>query len=450
MNEKKEMRFPRVLVVALGRINAADTANNGLLMRNLFGGWPRENLAQIYSSGNNGDDGFFGSYYQLGAMDRRLGNMFYRMKTEALAENLKNNVKKPQGLGTSSPAKSFSIKSALKRLVVETGIYEMIFCPCISENLIAWIQDFQPDIIFAQGYRLTFAWLPVMLANRLRLPLAYYPTDDWPSYEYRSGYGRIPFLSRLVHRSVAASARRLVESAVVRLAFNRYMQEEYRKRYKTEFTVLMHGDDLSRYRNENPQRNVSPEECWIVATGMFNEGRLPLLYDLDEACGLLNKKGLRVRTTVFPVNKISETASDAWGFRYINLEPCPSHDGLVPVLKGADILFLPERFDEIAYGIRLSVSSKAHLFMFSERPIIVYSDPVTGIARYAREEGWGALVDRRDPALLAEVIERLFRDESYRRGIISAARQTASKNHNMTAIRVSFRELMEKAVSGAR
>jgi glycosyltransferase involved in cell wall biosynthesis len=442
MKEKKGTRTPRVLVVALGRINAADTANNGLLLRNIFGGWPRENLAQIYSSGDNGDDGFFGRYYQLGATDRRLGKFFYRMKAEALAENDTNNAGELQVAGVSTPAKSFSIKSSLKRYVVDSGIYEMIFYPCISKSMIAWIQDFQPDIIFAQGYRLTFAWLPVRLAKRLRLPLSYYPTDDWPNYEYRSGNGGIPLLSRLIHHSVAASACRLVEASTVRLAFNRYMQEEYRNRYKSEFTVLMHGDDLSRYQSVKLRRNVSPEVCWIVATGVFNEYRLPLLRDLDDACDLLNKKGLHVRTTVFPVNKIS----DATEFRYINIEPCPSHDELVPILKGADILFLLERFDEKASGIHLSVSSKAHLFMFSERPIIVYSDPVTGITRYATEEGWAAVVDRRDPKLLAEVIEKLITDESYRRELISSAQSTAGKNHDLETIRASFRQLMCNAV----
>lgn len=59
------MAYPRVLIVALGCINADDNANNGLLLRNLFVGWPGESLAQIYSCGGNGNKGFFGHYCRL-------------------------------------------------------------------------------------------------------------------------------------------------------------------------------------------------------------------------------------------------------------------------------------------------------------------------------------------------------------------------------------------------
>lgn len=38
----EDSKYPRVLVATLGRINAVDSFNNGLLLRNLFGGWPRE------------------------------------------------------------------------------------------------------------------------------------------------------------------------------------------------------------------------------------------------------------------------------------------------------------------------------------------------------------------------------------------------------------------------
>ena len=116
------------------------------------------------------------------------------------------------------------------------------------------------------------------------------------------------------------------------------------------------------------------------------------------------------------------------------------------MLRGADILFLPERFDETAQGIRLSISSKAHLFMFSGKPIIVYSDPVTGIVRYATEDGWAAVVDRRDPGLLADTIERLFKDDVYRQQLIAGARSTAEKNHNLTTIRSSFFKLICSAI----
>ena len=103
---------------------------------------------------------------------------------------------------------------------------------------------------------------------------------------------------------------------------------------------------------------------------------------------------------------------------------------------------LPERFDDSSGGIGLSVSSKAHLFMFSGRPTVVYSSPETGLARYAREQGWADLVDRADDAALAEALARLVTDREHRAGLVRRALEVATANHDMGAIRGRFYDLL--------
>ena len=435
------MRYPRVLVVALGRINAADTSNNGLLLRNLFGRWPGENLAQIYSGGDNGDEGFFGHYYRLGPQDRRLGRLFYRLKAEAQGEMAEANA--VTASGKTLVASTAPLRVLGKRLLMDTGLYELIFRPRLSREMLDCVESFRPDVIFAQGYNLAFTWLPLMLAHHSRLPIVYYPTDDWPNNRYRSDMSRFPVVARLARQAVITSSRQLVEASTVRLAFNRFMQEEYRRCYGKEFTVLMHGDDWSRYQSAQPNRLAAPDEYWIVCTGAFAHHRWPLLKDLDQACEIFNMKGFKVRATAFPVDELFSQMKE---LRYVKVEPCPSHDGLVSILLGADVLFLPERFDDTAKLIRLSVSSKAHLFMFSGRPIVVYSDPLTGIAHYASEDGWAAVVDRRDPHLLADTFEKLITDENERERLIAGARCVAMKNHHLPTIQTSFHDLLCSAL----
>ena len=136
------MKYPRVLIVSLERINSADTANNGLLLRNLFAGWPRDNLAQIYSSGDNCDTGFLGHYYQLGPQDRRLGHIFYKMKTEAFG---KTTTQIPStSTNDSKSNKRTTVKSLIKRLLVDTGLYELIFRPQLSKKMLSWVNAFKP------------------------------------------------------------------------------------------------------------------------------------------------------------------------------------------------------------------------------------------------------------------------------------------------------------------
>jgi glycosyltransferase involved in cell wall biosynthesis len=430
------MEYPRVLIVVMGRINAADNINNGLLLRNLFARWPRENLAQIYSSGDNGDAGFFGYYYQLGPRDRWLGKLFYRMKYK-----IQRDFNSPK-LSFSAPFKRSSKLNLVaygKRFLFDTGLYELIFRPCISREMERWVWDFNPDLIFAQGYNLAFTWLPLMLAKRFQLPVVYYPTDDWPCdlYVPKSKYG----IKHLMHNLVQCSVQHLVELSAVRIAFNTLMEREYQKRYQQEFITLMHGDHWERYSSIAPRRLYPEGVYWIVSTGVFDSHRLPLLNDLEQACEILDRNGFKVRATIFPVNY----QDIEWPtFHYLDIQPCPTHEQLPGFLKGANVLFLPERFDTSVRDIRLCVSSKAHLFMFSERPIVVYADSKTGVAQYAAQEGWGAVVKHRDPSLLASVLERLFINNLEAQGLVLKARHTIYKYHDLSSIQNKFLDLVKR------
>lgn len=434
-NEKLLMKYPRVLIAAMGRINATDNANNGLLLRNLFGEFPRENLAQIYSSGDNGDDGFFSDYYELGPKDRRLGRLFFKLKNISQQETVEviNNT----DTDSSQPGSQW-IRSFGKRLLMDTGLYELIFRPRLSREILKWVENFRPDIIFAQGYNLAFAWLPLILSRRLNLPIAYYPTDDWPDYCYRPDELHYSIISLLVRSKVNGLSRQLVNAASVHFAFNNAMKKEYLKRYGVEFIELMQGDDFTRFEAFPTLKSTDKDEHWIVSTGDFSYPRLPLLEDLNGACEILSSEGIKVRGKVFAVNQLAEFTSQMNNLRFIQFETCPLHDDLVPVLRSADILFLPERFDKNARRVHLSVSSKAHLFMFSGRPIVVYSHPITGIARYAKEEGWAAVVDSRNLKNLAHTFKQILTDVDVSQRLIVNARCVAEKNHFLPNIQHIF------------
>ncbi|MCI5144088.1 MAG: hypothetical protein D3923_00855, partial [Candidatus Electrothrix sp. AR3] len=213
------------------------------------------------------------------------------------------------------------------------------------------------------------------------------------------------------------------------------------KRYGKEFSVLMHGDDVTRFKSSPLVLKPEKDTYWIVCTGVFNKNRKPLLDDLDQACDYLIAKGIQVQATVFSVTIQKETLSSS-KWRHINIESCPAHNELPGVLKSADILFLPERFDESSEGISMSISSKTPLFMFSEKPIVVYSSSVTGIAKYAQEEGWAAVVDERDPIKLAGTFEKIITNCYDRQRLVKIAKKTAMLNHDIKTIQDNFFTLL--------
>ena len=444
VREKKEVtiqrtEYQRVLVVALGRINEADSSSNGLLLRNLFGDWPRERLAQVFSSGDNDDAGFFSGYYKLGPQDRRLGRLFYRLKS--LDRTTTGAPTHPAWVDQGGSPGSWA-----KRLLLESGLYELIFAPRLSREMRAWVEEFRPDVLFAQGYNLTFTWFPLMLSKHLGIPICYYPTDDWTGDLYRLGGGVPCLLSWPARRAVRRSSRELVQRSAVRVAFNSMMQQEYWARYKVPFAVLMHGDDARRFSAATPKRLADPDELWIVSMGAFGRHRWPLLRDLEQACEILAATGRRVRATIFAACLPNEQAVRKEQFRHVEFAPCPSHEDLAALLRGADVLFLPERFDETAQYIRLCVSSKAHLFMFSGTPIVVYSAPEAGVAQYVQRDQWAMLVDRRNPEMLAHAFQDIAEDDRIPESLLLHAQRTTQRNHDLPTIQTRFQEMLSQGV----
>ena len=434
----EDSKYPRVLVATLGRINAVDSFNNGLLLRNLFGSWPREKLAQIYSSGDTGDEGFFGHYYKLGPQDRRLGRLFYRWKTEILRETAKTTQAQNNSAAHAATADSWA-----KRLLVDTGLYEVIFAPRLSAEMRAWVEAFRPDIIFAQGYNLTFAWLPVVLKKATHARMAFFSTDDWPTYLYAGLLGEPRLLRWLIGPVVRKSVSRLLDATDVPLAFGQPMAQEYAARYGKTFTVLSHADDPRRFESAQPIRIHPPGTLTIMAVGAFNRFRWPLLLDANESCRLLNEQGITARVAVLSSVIDPDGARQLAKAAYIDIFDDPGNDRLPCYLKGADLFLLAEGFDEgFVSAIRLSISSKAHLFMFSQHPIIVYAHPDTGIAKYALAQRWARVVSQRDCQTLTEAIRDLLTHDNEANALINQANETARTFHTHDANRKQMFNVM--------
>lgn len=440
--------YPRVLVCALTRINSQDSLSNNLLLRNLLADWPAQQLGQIYSGGSNGDPGFCGSQYQLGPADRRFGSLFFKGK-----ENYVDPARlTSSGEETGSIGQQASFRRRLKQVATDylltSGMHELLFRLQPSRNLLAWVEAFQPDIIFAQGYSLSFSRLPLLLKRRFSVPLVYYCSDDWPSYLYLPPAGCHSLVSSLMRRMVTATAAELFASTDIPFAFNSLMADEYAQRYDRSFIPLMHCDDPARFTTAEPVRLQPPDVISIVVCGSFDQSRWPLLLDLEAVCQQLSDQGIPARAVVLTARMTKEGIERIKLCRFVTLCDDPGHDLLPSYLQGADVLFLPETFDEaVAKGYSLSISTKAHLFMFSRRPIIVYGHECAGVVRYAMHERWAEVVRQRSVAVLADSFRRIIQDADHRDNLVRTASAVASRNNDCHRVREIFRSVLTDHLS---
>ena len=435
---KSDSDFPRVLIVYHSRINRYD--QHGVSIRGWFANWPKENLAQIYSGGEIGENSFSTFNFKLGQNERRFGHIFFRLKDSSIGQS-SYTISLTDSLSKIKKQSVWAlIKNKVSELLIKSGLWEVIFKPRLSKELECFINDFKPQIIYCQGYNLTFSWLPLLLHNKFNLPICFQTGDDWPSNLYKN-----TTMSVFVRPLVKKTVKELFNKSSIRLANGIPMAKAFKNSYGVDFEPLMMCDNILRFQKAKEHRLVKSSTLSIVYTGNLGSNRWTTLIDLNEAISLLTKDGINVMVTVFATTVPPEAVNELHKCTNINILPNPTHEDLPSYLKGADILFLPESFDtEQAKSISLSISTKAHLYMMSERPILVYAPAITGTVKYAMEEDWACVVKEREPIKLAQAIGYLHKNKDFRNRLVSKGIEVANRNHDETKVRDRFLSILSK------
>jgi glycosyltransferase involved in cell wall biosynthesis len=316
----------------------------------------------------------------------------------------------------------------------------------ISPQLERWIEKFKPDVVYSQGYDLTFAWLAEWILDRFSIPGCFHAVDDWPRFLYTNS-----IFSGLMRRHVDKAVHKLLSASSVRFAIGEGMAAEYRARYGVEIEPLMICDSIDRFRQAEPKRQVAEDVISIIYAGALGHYRWKSLLDLSRAASELEQDGLKIKILVFTPAIPAEAVAAFAGLTNIQFEKPPLHEDLPSVLKGGDILFLPETFDPAeADVIRLSISTKAPLYMMSEIPVLVYASPATGVFDYAKKNGWAYVVDKQDVHLLARAIRRLHRDTRLKGKLAAKGIEIAKRNHEASVVREKLRMSLVRAAERQR
>lgn len=436
--------FPRVLIVIKSQINDVDST--GMSLRNWFHNWPSESLAQIYSGVAGEGAALIGSSFQLGVDERRFGWLFFSLKRSPLSQSAMPYSQAALARGSAPGVlRRFSnmIVRRVGEMIINTGLWELLFPPRLSPLLRAWITEFKPDVMFVQGGDISFMRLPVLIGKEFNIPICFDVVDDWVEHLYKRSV-----LSPLVQPVVKRSFRRLIEASPLCFAIGPNMVEEYKRRYGVSFKTLMQCADQSRY----PVVQERPSQQWdtinIVYSGSLVLDRWRGILELSKAASVLSDRGLRIVINVYAPYLPPEAAILEGAFAVTLHEAVP--DCEVPaLLSSADILFLPESFDSsIRSYTRFSISTKAHLYMMSGRLSLVYGPPEIGTVDYARKDGWGFVVNEQSVDALVAALEQMAQSPELRQTLIEKSRLTVQRNHSDRAVREQLRNDLLMIVKG--
>lgn len=421
------MNYPRILLIHMTKVHLDDPSN--LLIRTLFGDWPKDKIAQIFSGCYSGKGDFCGRYYEIGSDERRLGRIFGLLKPVGVGAMSGHS--DDRGMKPHAPL----IKKLLTKVasaVVGSGLYEVIFRVRSTPRLNKFVQEFKPDIIYTQGYNLGFTKLALKLAEIYAVPICYFPVDDWHSCLYNKSP---------IHREVDRLAREIAVKSTLRFALGPKMTETLEQRYGVAFNCIYHADDAARFvRMSSKSRST---KIVFGFTGSLYLGRGSCIADLLHACRSVCDEDFLIRVYCSAVPQ--DIGPELLNSKQVEFLSLPCHDELPQVLADCDFLFLPESFDKVyREAIELSLSTKCHLYMFSGRPILVYGPSWSGTVNYARRFEWAVVVDESDIESLIRGV-RMATSHVIAEDVAAKASNVAQTNHQSVLLRKRVLELMISA-----
>ncbi|MGP1273036.1 MAG: glycosyltransferase [Phycisphaerales bacterium] len=432
-------RFPRVLVISTISFNLE--AGGGVTMSNLFGGWPRDRIAQIYSYGvKNKDKSVCRTYYHIPAMDRPAA---WQEGRPLFAEGIMGR--------------------ALRRGKARRALR----VPAQLQEAIAFARQFKPDVAYCRPMDKPSAywWLCRDLCRLLGIPYVTHIMDDWPArYAEEAPGGRadgVPggIRGRLKAQRLDRSLRSLLGDASANIAISPEMAAAYLERYGRRFVPFHNTVDVGRWRSARstplPGRPGIDRDFVIRYIGVVTPDKeMHALQEIARAARRLHGAGRRIRMEIHcgPAwnDAVDEHLADPPVVRRGEFIRQPD---LPRVLSGADLLVLPMNFDERSMRyVGYSMQTKGPEYMAAGKPIMVYGPPSNPNVRYARDAGWALVVDRHSPdgALLAERIDMMIREPSIGAAVAARAAETVSRNHDVAVVRAGFQELIARVAAGER
>jgi glycosyltransferase involved in cell wall biosynthesis len=431
--------FPRVLLVSSSAFNAY--SGGGVLLSNLFRGWPRDRIATLHSEILPLETDVCETYFKLGADEVQLAIPFaesvrswYRLRKMGGMDGSG----KMGGVGRGTGASTIRYFYRLLALAGD-GLPETVR---LSRALIQWVESFRPGVLYTLLGSLAYIRLVTLLQERFGIPVVIHIMDDWPEHLYRRGvFG--PFLRRRMHGEFNV----LLRTAQARLGICDAMCKEYERRYGLPFVTFHNPVEESEWRSSGKSGPAGTPFRIVYYGTIVEVAQLRSVMDVGWAVHGLRGSGLdvefRVHTQYYSLQQHRGVLETCPGIR-IGSET--GKDDFKSVITAADLLVLPVNFDRrsVRY-LRLSFPAKLPAYMASGTPILAYGPLEMAQIRYLAEAGAAHVVSERSREALAAAIRRLMSDAAYRAQIGRRAHDLALERHGATRVRAAFRSTLAQA-----
>lgn len=258
-----------------------------------------------------------------------------------------------------------------------------IFKNWICDDLKNFVDDFKPDLIFAQFLDRSYLnEMLLFLKDYTKLPLVVYAWDD--VYTLKQ-FSLSPYfwINRLLQRK---KLRKIVKLSSLMYVISEKQKIEYDKAFGSNCKILYKGYDFAK----RPPYEIKNQPLKLVFSGNIGTGRYKTLEMIASALREINKDKVRAILYIYtatPFNYLMKRSLDYP--ESVRIMGFVSSEEIAIIQKEADILIHAESFDlKQRLKVRLSFSTKLVDYFYSARCIFaVGSRNLASIDYLSRNHG---------------------------------------------------------------
>lgn len=430
------MSLPKVLIIGQPFNN---NSGGGITQANLFTGWDKDKLAVVCTAHmfNNLNSEICDTYYLLGNEEYKWMFPFNLLQRKVSSGGIKiNNIQSEK----SAQPETVSFRSKLINNYFYPFLEYIGLIHCISEikmsdKLCKWIQEYKPDVIYAQASSRESVLFCSLMHSYINKPMIFHVMDDWPSTISQKG----PF-KNYWHKRIDKELRILINKCAVLLSISHDMADEYKKRYGKNFTTFHNPIVIEFWKSHQRTTYDLKDSPEILYAGRIGPGIQSCLEFMAKAVDHTNSK---FKKSVRFILQTKDKPDWIGNYKCVHHKPLVPYSDLPKVFGEADFLYLPYDFSEASIKfIKYSMPTKAPEYMMSGTPVIIFAPAETALVKDAQRGNWAKVITENDIDVLSETINQLLCDKELRKKITANAIQIAEHNYNSVKIRNNFKEII--------
>ncbi len=440
------MNLPKVLIVNEAFNNHS---GGGITLSNLFSGWDTDKIAVVCNSfilERNVDTRTCKTYYQLGSKELRFifpFNIISRKRYSGLINFDERPAMEiiPQVMPVKSNFRHKIVMKYLFPFLEHIGFIDKISKQQLSPELCKWLDDFNPDIIYAQAHNIPDITLILLLRAYLKKPLVFHMMDDWPLMVTGSSLLKTIQLKRNDN-----AFKELLKQSDLLMSISDEMTNAYKLRYEKDFTVFHNPIDIEfwkKFQRDNYELSEYPTILYAGRLGIGIDESLELIAKAVELVN--NDLGLNVKFILQAMKNPSWSAN----YKCVEHRGFVAYDDLPKKFSEADFLILPYDFSSKSIQfIGYSMPTKATEYMISGTPIIIFAPEQTALVNYAKKHHWAKIITENNIVALSEAIICLIQNKTERRKLAQNAIKIAESNHSLLKVSDEFRNILCSLTNG--